>query len=138
MIEFFFERVHRVLLVRYAAELTQADFQELDSLLADFVACEGTADTVIDFSNIRGRVEVADLVKRARETKPSVMAACRRVLVAPRDAVFGMMRAYSTHLELKGEACPHVVRSIAEAYHLLELEKPHFEPYAATRRTAAR
>lgn len=138
MIEFFFERVHRVLLVRYAAGLTHADIRELDSMLAVFVAREGTADTVIDFSNVQGRVEAVDLVTRARQTKPSLMAACKRVLVAPRDVVFGMMRAYSTHLELKGEARPHVVRSIAEAYRLLELKEPHFEPYAAMAPNAAR
>jgi hypothetical protein len=134
MIELFFERDRRVLMVRYGngKDLILANIQELDEMVKLFVEREGTADTLVDFSHFHGRVCAPDLVARAKN-QPTLMAAHKRVIVAPQDVTFGTMRAYCTHLELKGEVSPLVVRTIAEAYGFLELEKPQFEPYDVAR-----
>ena len=128
MIELFFERDRRVLMVLYGKDLILANIEELDEMLTRFVAREGTADTLVDFSRFSGRVCAPDLINRAKN-KPTLMAAHKRVIVAPHDVTFGTMRAYSTHLGLRGEVGPLVVRTIAEAYGFLGLENPRFEPY---------
>jgi hypothetical protein len=50
-----------------------------------------------------------------------------RVVVAPQDFLFGMMRMLQI---LSEEARPelHVVRTLDEAYRLLRIESPEFSP----------
>jgi hypothetical protein len=54
-------------------------------------------------------------------------------------ALFGLLRLYSTHQDNRGEKAPTIVRSMAEAFELLSLSEPKFEPVAmATAQPGAR
>ncbi len=58
---------------------------------------------------------------------PIIPTGYMRVIVAPRDFLFGMMRM----LQILGEESRpelHVVRTMGEAYHLLGVESPEFSP----------
>lgn len=127
MIELFFEHERRVLLVRYATELTHPNLEQLDRQLVAFVAREGRVNTIIDFSEVTGDVPTADI--RFRGESPARMPDRRRIFVAPTDLVFGMLRIYGAHQDIGGTPPPTVVRTIAEAYALLDLSEPTFEPW---------
>ncbi len=103
-----------------------------DGLLLDYYAaaakytashtpCRG----IWDFSKVAGKLEVSsDTIRRLVNRSPIIPAGYMRVIVAPQDFLFGMMRM----LQLLSEARPelHVVRTMDEAYRLLLVESPQF------------
>jgi len=104
-----------------------------DGLLLDYYAaaarytashppCRG----VWDFSKVMGKVEVSsDTVRRLVKTSPIIPGGYMRVVVAPQDYLFGMMRMLQI---LSDEARPElrVVRTLDEAYRLLDVESAEF------------
>ncbi len=58
---------------------------------------------------------------------PAFPAATMRVLVAPRDISYGMVRMFQILGETKRPNM-HVVRTMDEAYRLLCVESPEFGP----------
>ncbi len=57
-----------------------------------------------------------------------VMQGSKRVLVAPQDAVFGMIRMYGLHQAVRGDE-PTIVRSLQAAYDLFDIRVPDFQPF---------
>ena len=51
----------------------------------------------------------------------------QRILVAPQDEVFGMLRMYGLHQSALGDE-PMVVRSLQEAFDLLGVRASDFQP----------
>jgi len=129
MIDFRFDDLHRILLVTFSVEGSQANFARLDSLLKAFVEQHGTADTIVDFSAADiGPLDTGELVNRAH--RPSRMPGRRRVFVAASDHVYGMMRLYGAHQENVGENTPIVVRSVEDALALLGTTMDRLRPVA--------
>ena len=105
-----------------------------DGLLLDYYAaaarytashppCSG----LWDFSKVAaGQLEVSsNTIRQLVERPPIITAGYMRVVVAPQDFLFGMMRMLEI---LSQEARPelHVVRTMDEAYRLLLVESPEF------------
>jgi hypothetical protein len=123
------DRAHDVLLVTFAGAMTAKSLALLDILLTNFVAREGTMPTVIDFTAVTAvDVGVATLVTRGQGR--TLMPGQSRIFVTPDDLLFGLLRLYSTYQDHRGERPPTTVRSMAEAFKLLSLSEPKFEPVA--------
>lgn len=127
MIEFLVNRERRILLVRYAAELTAENLNKLDAMAADFLAREGAMDGIIDFRDTPTFNISADFVT-ARAHAPRRMSGQRRVFIVKDQLAFGMLRVYGAHQEDKGEDAPYVVYSLDEALTELDAEGATFEP----------
>jgi hypothetical protein len=63
------------------------------------------------------------------------MAGARRILVAPNDEMFGVARLYGLHQSTSQGEEPMVVRDLQEAYDLLGLKDPDFQPLPITGRS---
>ncbi len=86
-------------------------------------ACRGIADVsgVTEFS------VSSTAIKQLSKAPPAFPAASMRIFVAPQPHVFGMARMFQM---LGEETRPnlHIVRTMDEAYRLLEVESPEFHP----------
>jgi hypothetical protein len=124
----FFERSHRVLLVRMGAELSEQTLAALDAAVRAFAAAHGACRGLLDLSPVE-RVTIPSAVIAAHGRRPARLAGQRRVLVAPTDALFGICRMFGANQDTttRGDA-PDVVRTLAEAYALLGLVDPDFQP----------
>lgn len=112
LITFAFERERRILLVRFALDLSRETLTRLDSLVRRFAALEGPADCIIDFSAVPpGSIDMA--LAHERSQQQLVMPGQERVFVAPGDQLFGVLRVYAA----RQDKAPLVVRTIDAAYH---------------------
>ena len=81
-----------------------------------------------DFSKVGADADISiDIIRQVVGRSPIIPAGYMRVIVAPQDFLFGMMRMLQI---LSEEARPelHVVRTLDEAYRLLRIESPEFSP----------
>jgi hypothetical protein len=99
---------------------------------ARFTASHPPCRGVWDFSKVVGKFEVSsDTIRRLVKWSPIIPAGYMRVVVAPQDYLFGLMRMLQI---LSDETRPElrVVRTLDEAYRLLEVESAEFAPIDKT------
>jgi hypothetical protein len=124
MLSLAFDRKHRVLLATVSGIFTSDDLDEFDRAVLDFVAREGRVWAIIDYTPVLAlAVPGTRLTQRVQQ--PLVLP--DRILVAPRD-LGDTARAYSLQQGEAGMKQPTVVETIEEAYALLGLRNPRFEP----------
>jgi hypothetical protein len=126
-IAFFFDSKHKVLLARFEGALTDEAIEALWPAARAFAAIHGNCSGIVDLSAV-GKIEVDIADLRAFGRRPRVMAGVQRVLVAPGDEMFGMIRMYGLQQSSTLDDEPMVVRSLQEAYDLLGLQDPDFQP----------
>lgn len=80
-----------------------------------------------DFSKVTEFEVSTDAIKQVVGLPPIMPSGHLRVIVASRDAHFGMMRMLQM-LSEKSRPELHVVRTMDEAYRLLRVESPEFSP----------
>jgi hypothetical protein len=123
MLDMAFDRVNRILWIRFSMALTRENLRRLDKMAATFVAREGAADAILDFSGApQDSIETA--LVHERTNTPLIMPGQRRVFIAPHDQLFGMLRMYAAYQADP----PSVVRTFDEALEALQLSAPTFEP----------
>lgn len=123
MLELAFDRKNRILWVRFSMELTGETLKRLDEMVKQFVARDGAADAILDFSGAPpGGVETS--LVHQRSSSPLIMPGRRRVFVTPHDHLFGMLRMYAAYQDNP----PAIVRTFNEALRVLQLTEPAFEP----------
>ena len=121
-----FDRLHRVLLVRYAMVFSLENLAQLDDAISAFVAREGLTTVIVDFSDVpAGAIDPA--LMRARGGKPSLVPGQPRVFISPNDSVFGMLRIYGAYQE----TTPVVVRTLDAALSALQIDPKEFKPVLA-------
>ena len=127
----FFDRNHKVLLVKFGRALTRQALEAMVRAAREFLAVHGHCDGIVDFSAVE-QVDVDVAYLRAYGGSPRVMAGARRILVAPRDEMFGVARLYGLHQSNSQGEEPMVVRDLQAAYDLLGLKDPDFRPIEIT------
>jgi hypothetical protein len=122
-----FEHTHRVLLVRYVGIFTPEDIVQLDRAVIEFVAQQGPVRGLLDFSNVEAfAVSHTLLVERGRLV--AIMPSEERVIVAPNAEIYDLARGYASRQRDFGNLEPRVVMSLWDAYRLLGLNAPDFQP----------
>jgi hypothetical protein len=122
-----FDAKHNILRVTLEGHVTDAILVEAYAAMARCAAarpaCRGIADitgvTKFDVSNTT--------VRRLAETAPAIPTAQVRVFVAPTTFVYGMARMFQM-LGEKTRPNLHIARTLNEAYSLLQVESPEFDP----------
>src|SRR5579863_9415732 len=103
------------------------------SLLDSYAAAARTAKAhsrcrgIWDCSGVTEFDVSSGTIRALAERSPIISAGCMRVVVASQDLLFGMMRMLQI-LSEKSRPELHVVRTIDEAYRLLLVESPEFNP----------
>ena len=115
-----------VLLVRFGCVLTRAVHEALFEAAQRFVAKFGDRPAIADFSAVED-VEVDMRFWRELARRPRIIQGAARVLVAPQDQVFGLIRMYGILQADSGDE-PMVVRTLPEAYARLGIDRPDFQP----------
>jgi hypothetical protein len=122
----FFDGTHRVLLARLGPVFTPAAIDAMQAAIGRFVAAEGRCRGIADLSAVEEvKVESRFMVELGQ--RRAILFGEKRVIVAPRPEVFGLIRMFGMNQAATGDE-PLVVRSLAEAYAALELSDPVFEP----------
>jgi hypothetical protein len=87
----FFDRNHKVLLVRFGPALTRQALEAMVKAARAFAAVHGNCDGIVDFRAVE-KVDIDVAYLRAYGGSPRVMAGAKRVLMAPDDEMFGVAR----------------------------------------------
>ena len=125
-----FDRRKRLALARFSGSFGRRDVEGMDVEVLDFVDRNGACDVVVDFTTVTDFDVSADYL-RTRGKTPRAMKGFRRALVAPQLAMFGLLRLYGLHQDALDDG-PAVVRTLDEAYAVLGIEAPDFEPVQAS------
>jgi hypothetical protein len=124
-----FEASHLVLMARIGGVFASNDMAELDAAVIRFLSRQR------DDAGVRGLYDFTDVQAIAvpaskfaeRGQQPPIVRGLR-ILVAPAGANEGFGRSFGSQQRAAGNRQPVIVATLAEAYALLELKDPHFEP----------
>ena len=126
MLRLAFDRKNRVLQVTVSGIFASEDLDALDHAVIEFIAREGQVRSIYDYSAVEAfAVPQSRIVQRAQQ--PAIVRE-ERVMVASPAAGGDAMRAYGRHQREAGEREPLIVDSLEEAYAVLRLRNPQFEP----------
>ncbi len=103
---FLFERKQGVLLVKFGRALTRETLAEMQDAVRRFAAAEGPCHGILDLSAVE-EVNVASDFIAAFGRQRAVLHGRRRILVAPKDEVFGLSRMFGLNQAEtgRGAAC---------------------------------
>lgn len=123
---FEFNSTNRILRCRFSGPVTDED---LVGFYRTAVLLAGSLDPltgIVDFSSVTDFGVTSSKMRELAAFPPVMPQQDRvRVIVAPSDDVFGMVRIF----EIEGEATRpslHVVRSAAEAWTIIGIQEPEF------------
>ena len=123
-----FDPVHQILRSTFTGKVTDGDLLNYQRMTALLVSALDPLAAIADFTDADPFEATPDGVRRLAKLPPAMPKTDRpRVIVAPVDHVFGMARIF----EIEGEATRpslHIVRSVAEAWVIIGVVEPHFEP----------
>ena len=126
MLSLAYDRGHRVLRVTISGIFASQDMGELDRAVLEFVARQGQVRCIYDYTDVEALVVPESLMAR-RAQQPLVVRE-QRIIVASRVAGGEAARVYVRHQREAGQKEAAIVDSLDEAYALLRLDNPRFEP----------
>jgi hypothetical protein len=116
---------HEVLRITVTTAVTDEAFGDLYRALARFAAEGGPYAGILDFSHIADFPLSSETLKAFAALRPALPAGRPRVVVASKPEIYGLSRMFELHRDAMGVEV-HVVRSIEEAYELLEVGPDDF------------
>lgn len=121
------ERRHRVLKTTVSGIFSSEDIAGLDRAVLLFTARQGPTRGLIDFTSVDAlAVPLSKLAERGRQ--PQIVADRECVMVMPRSACRELGRGFAEQQRSVGSRPPVIVDFIEEAYWILDLVDPVFEP----------
>lgn len=125
MLSLAFDRKNRVLRVAISGIFASEHMDELDHAVVEFVARHGQVRGIFDYSDVEA-IAVPDSRLAQRAQQPSAIQL--RVVVASRVMGGERARTYARYRREAGQKQAAIVGSLDEAYALLDLRNPRFEP----------
>ncbi len=122
-----FDARNNILRVTLDGHVTDAMLLDAYTTVARYVASHIPCHGILDVSGVTKFAVSSNTVRELALSAPAIPVGYTRVIVAPLDSVYGMVRMFQT----LGESTRpdlHIVRTIDEAYRLLQLESPEFTP----------
>jgi hypothetical protein len=128
MFTLLFEHHHRVMMTRYSRIYSWDDISEIDAFLASFVAEHGYVRNILDFTDVEA-IAITHQRLLARGKKIRTNPGQARVIVAPPEReIYELYRDYAEAQFLIGNGEMKIVHTLTEAFRLLKLRSPQFEP----------
>ena len=126
--QFQFDPVNRLLVCRASGVVTDKSLREFYRLVGKYVALTDPGAGIADLSGVTSLRASPETIRALAGSPPPLSdPKVPRYLVATSDHVFAMCRMF----ELQGERTRpllRVVRTLAEAYELLDIQEPQLEP----------
>ena len=122
---FEFDPVNNILRYCWEGELTDELLLEGDAAGRRLLAARALCRGIQDFSRVTTVGASSGTIKRIASRPPAHGLGQAVVFVAPKDVVYGLSRMF---VALGEESRPraNVVRTMEEAYHLLQVDTPQF------------
>lgn len=121
-----FDAKNNILRVTIKDHFTDEILREIYAAMTEYAAsqpCRG----IVDFSEVTAFEASSDAIRNLARGEPAFPAGYMRIIVSPKDLIYGMARMFQI-LGEKTRRDLHVVRTLDEAYHLLRAEAPEFGP----------
>jgi hypothetical protein len=126
MLNLAFDRKNRILRVTVSGIFASEDLDALDHAVLEFVGREGQVRSIYDFTGVEAfAVPQSRMLLRAQQ--PAIVSE-QRVLVAPPVVGVEASQAFSRHQREVGQRELVIVADLEEAYTVLRLRNPQFEP----------
>jgi hypothetical protein len=126
MLALAFDRKSRILRVTISGIFASEDMDELDNAVVEFVARHGEVRAgIFDYSDVEV-IAVPDSRLAERAQQPHAIQ--QRVVVSSRAMGGERARTYGRFRREAGQREPTIVASLDEAYAILGLRNPRFEP----------
>ena len=128
---FEFDPVNNVLRYSWEGNLTDETLMLGDDGGRRLLAARPPCNGILDFSKVT-KVDASSKKIQGIASKPPAYAFGQTVvLVAPEDLVYGLSRMFAT-LGEKRRPNMYVVRTMQEAYRLLQIDSPQFSPVSVS------
>jgi hypothetical protein len=122
-----FDVKNNVLRVTVEGRVTDAIMLDAYTTVARYVASRPPCRGIIDVTPVTKFDVSSSAIRQMAESSPAFPTAYVRVFVASTSFVYGMARMFQM-LGEKTRPNLHIVRTLDEAYLLLQLESPEFSP----------
>ena len=116
-----------ILRVTLDGHVTDAILLDAYAAVARYVASHRPCRAIVDFSGVTKFEVSVNAIRELTRSVPAIPAGHMRVVVAPQDSMYGMVRMFQILSELTRPDV-HIVRTMDEAYRLLVVESPEFGP----------
>jgi hypothetical protein len=125
---FEFDDTNRILQCRFEGRVTDEGLTSFYRQAGEFVASLDPRGGIVDWSEVISFEVSVETIRRLAKLPPAMpQIGHPRIIVAHSSQIFGMARMF----EFEGEITRpnlHVVRSLAEAWAILGIREPRFEP----------
>ncbi len=122
-----FDKQHSVLRVAFGERIADTDLLEAYTLLRRYYACNPPCASILDYSNVQINELSIQTVRNLASLPRAMSDGFLRINVAPSDVMYGLARMFQILAE-EGRPELRVVRTMDEAYALLEVESLNFLP----------
>jgi hypothetical protein len=122
-----FDARNSILRVTLQGQVTDEVMFDAYATVARYFASHPPCRGIADFSQVEKFDVSSNTTRQLEETPPAFPNPEMRILVAPKAHVYGMARMFQM-LGAKTRPNLHIVRTLDEAYRLLEVESPGFGP----------
>ena len=122
-----FDAKNNVLRGTVHGPMTGASLLDFYAAATEYMASHPPCRGILDFSQVTEFEVSPHAIRQVAAAPPAFPAGYMRVIVVPIDFIFGLARMF----QLLGERTRpdlHVVRTLDEAYRLLQIESPEFRP----------
>jgi hypothetical protein len=122
-----FDSRNNLLRVTVEGRVTDAILLDAYTAAARYVVSHGPCRGLVDISGVTKFDVSTSAMRELTRRSPAIPQGYMRVVVAPLDSMYGMVRMFQILTELTRPDL-HVVRTIDEAYRLLRVQSPEFIP----------
>lgn len=129
MLVLLFDPASRALLVRFSGTVDAADLVHHRDLRLRFREREGATSIILDLGAVERIAIPTSRVSAAAINATSLFGEVRVVVARSGTESFGLARLFFTVREGAGLTTPVLVHDLAEAFRLLSLTDPKFEPW---------
>jgi hypothetical protein len=117
-----------ILRCRLTGQVTDVELKDFFRVGSEYAVSVRPSAGVVDFSEVTSFAVSAQTIEDLAKSAPVLPNPnVRRIVIAPPSEIYGMMRMF----EIQGEDRRpdlHVVRTEREAWAILAVQKPRFEP----------
>ena len=127
MFTLFFDHTHRVLLSCFTGTFTLDEIAQCDRAVMLTLGREGPVRGIIDLTEVDA-VDIPEDRLRERAQQPPMAAGQERIFVATSPSALAFAHSYAAIQRAFGSVDLRIVGTRSEAYRLLGLHQPTFEP----------
>jgi hypothetical protein len=122
-----FDPRNNLLRVNVGGRVTDQILLDTYAAVASYVIARGPCRAIVDVSAVTKFDVSSNVIRSLTRRSPAIPKGYMRVFVAPLDSMYGMIRMFQILTELTRPDL-HVVRTVDEAYRLLQVDSPEFSP----------